>query len=57
MVRLDAPAEMVEVTRSGLGPDAPLIGAAELALSAVVTDPANTAGHSVLAAPTVGGGG
>ena len=57
MVRLDAPAEMVEVTRSGLGPDAPLIGAAELALSAVVTDPASAAGHSVLAAPTVGGGG
>jgi predicted NBD/HSP70 family sugar kinase len=57
MVRLDAPAEMVEVIRSGLGRDAPLIGAAELALSAVVTDPASAAGHSVLAAPTVGGGG
>ncbi len=54
-VRLDAPAEMVEVTRSGLGPDAPLIGAAELALSAVVTDPASAAGHSVLSAS--GGGG
>ena len=51
MVRLDAPAEMVEVVRSGLGPDAPLMGAAEMALSAVVTDPASAAGHSVLAAP------
>jgi hypothetical protein len=47
---------MVEVTRSGLGPEAPLIGAAELALAAVVTDPASAAGHSVLTAPTVGGG-
>ena len=53
-VGLEAPAEMVEVIRSGLGADAPLIGAAELALSAVVSDPTSVA-RSILIAPKVGG--
>lgn len=37
---LDAPREMAMIARSGLGTDAPLIGAAELALSGVIADPA-----------------
>jgi len=37
---LDAPAEMVTVTRSGLESDAALIGASELVFSRVVADPA-----------------
>jgi predicted NBD/HSP70 family sugar kinase len=37
---LDAPGEMAVIARSGLGPDAPLIGAAELVLSGVIADPA-----------------
>ena len=38
---LAAPARLVTVTRAGLGVDAPLVGAAELALSAVVAAPAS----------------
>ena len=37
---LDAPGEMATISCSGLGPDAPLIGAAELVLSGVIADPA-----------------
>jgi hypothetical protein len=31
---------MAVIARSGLGPDAPLIGAAEMVLSGVIADPA-----------------
>ncbi len=44
---LDAPGDITEITSSGLGSDAPLMGAAELALSEVVADPARVAGRSV----------
>jgi len=44
---LDAPGQLAKITSSDLGPNAPLIGAAELALSGVIADPAGTAGHSV----------
>lgn len=37
---LDAPGDMATIVRSGLGPDAPLIGAAELIVSEVIADPA-----------------
>lgn len=37
---LDAPGDMATITCSGLGPDAPLVGAAELVLSRVIVDPA-----------------
>lgn len=37
---LDAPGVIVEITRSGLGSDALLIGAAELAISEIIADPA-----------------
>lgn len=37
---LAAPTEMVRVARSGLGTDAPLIGASELVFSQVIADPA-----------------
>jgi predicted NBD/HSP70 family sugar kinase len=37
---LEAPGNIVEITRSGLGSDALLIGAAELALAEVIADPA-----------------
>lgn len=37
---LDAPGAMATIAPSALGPDAPLIGAAELALWAVIVDPA-----------------
>jgi predicted NBD/HSP70 family sugar kinase len=40
---LDAPGGMAVIARSGLGPDAPLIGAAELVLSGVIADPAGAA--------------
>jgi predicted NBD/HSP70 family sugar kinase len=43
---LDAPGEMVTIARSGLGSDAPLIGAAELVLSGVIADPASIDGRS-----------
>jgi predicted NBD/HSP70 family sugar kinase len=38
---LDAPRDVVTIARSGLGQDAPLIGAGELVLSGVIGDPAN----------------
>ena len=41
---LGAPGEMATIACSGLGPDAPLIGAAELVLSSVIADPAATGG-------------
>jgi len=44
---LDAPGEMATISCSGLGPDAPLIGAAELVLSGVIADPARASGRSV----------
>jgi predicted NBD/HSP70 family sugar kinase len=37
---LASPAEMASIVRSALGADAPLLGAAELVLSAIVADPA-----------------
>jgi len=37
---LAAPGQMVTIAASGLGSDAPLLGAAELALSGVIADPA-----------------
>jgi predicted NBD/HSP70 family sugar kinase len=40
---LDAPGDIADIAASGLGPDAPLIGAAELAISEVIADPA---GHT-----------
>jgi predicted NBD/HSP70 family sugar kinase len=43
---LAAPREMATIARSGLGPDAPLIGAAELALSRVIVDPGHVDGRS-----------
>ncbi|HEY4606155.1 MAG TPA: ROK family protein [Acidimicrobiia bacterium] len=52
---LDAPRDMVTIAGSGLGSDAPLIGAAELALSGVIADPAGTAGRSLRARPPVEG--
>jgi predicted NBD/HSP70 family sugar kinase len=39
---LRAPAAMVKIVASGLGSDAPLVGAAELVLSKVISDPAST---------------
>jgi len=44
---LGAPREMVTIACSGLGSDAPLIGAAELVLSAVIADPARADGRNV----------
>ncbi|MGH8874236.1 MAG: ROK family protein, partial [Acidimicrobiia bacterium] len=44
---LDAHGDVATITSSGLGSDAPLIGAAELALSEVIADPARTTGRSV----------
>ena len=52
---LDAPGGVLTITSSGLGADAPLIGAAELAFSKVVADPAATAGQSVMLRPAVEG--
>jgi len=40
---LDAPGDIAHIAAGGLGPDAPLIGAAELAISEVIADPA---GHT-----------
>jgi predicted NBD/HSP70 family sugar kinase len=37
---LDAPGDIADIVASGLGPDAPLFGAAELAISEVIADPA-----------------
>jgi predicted NBD/HSP70 family sugar kinase len=41
---LEAPGTMATIACSGLGPDAPLMGAAELVLSGVVADPAGALG-------------
>jgi predicted NBD/HSP70 family sugar kinase len=46
---LAAPGDIAEITSSGLGSDAPLMGAAELALSGLMADPARAAGRRVLA--------
>jgi predicted NBD/HSP70 family sugar kinase len=50
---LDAPGAMATIACSSLGPDAPLIGAAELALSGVIADPARSDGRSAAAPPPV----
>jgi predicted NBD/HSP70 family sugar kinase len=42
---LSAPGQMVTITCSALGPDASLIGAAELVMSSVIADPASGAGR------------
>jgi predicted NBD/HSP70 family sugar kinase len=42
---LGAPGRMAQISCSGLGPDAPLIGAAELVLSQVILDPASVNGR------------
>jgi predicted NBD/HSP70 family sugar kinase len=42
---LGAPGRMARISCSGLGPDAPLIGAAELVLSQVILDPASVNGR------------
>jgi predicted NBD/HSP70 family sugar kinase len=44
-VTLDAPGGMATIACSGLGSDAPLIGAAELVLSGVTADPAGLDGR------------
>ena len=44
---LDAPGEMATIAASGLGIDAPLLGAAELVLSGVMADPAGARTRSV----------
>jgi predicted NBD/HSP70 family sugar kinase len=51
-----APREMARIERSGLGSDAPLIGAAELVLSGVIADPARTEGRVVSRHAAAGGG-
>jgi len=50
-----APGSVVRIVSSGLGPDAPLIGAAELALSEVIADPARSAGRGVRLRPPAEG--
>lgn len=52
---LDAPAEIAQITSSGLGWDAPLIGASELALAEVIADPARNGGRSVTVRAPAGG--
>ena len=52
---LDAPGKVARIASSDLGSDAPLIGAAELAFSGVIADPAGAAGHSVRIQPSVEG--
>jgi predicted NBD/HSP70 family sugar kinase len=54
---MDAPGGVARITSSGLGAGALLIGAAELALSDVVADPARTAGRGMHARPPVEGEG
>jgi predicted NBD/HSP70 family sugar kinase len=55
---MDAPGGVARIASSGLGADAVLIGAAELALSDVVADPARTAGRGMrLRTPVEGKGG
>ncbi|HEY7755652.1 MAG TPA: ROK family protein [Actinomycetota bacterium] len=56
MRALEAPAAMASIARSGLGSDAPLIGAAELVMSRVIADPARVDGRRVKGrVGTVGG--
>ena len=43
---LAAPGSMVQIVPTALGIDAPLIGAAELALSAIIDDPIQIAATS-----------
>jgi predicted NBD/HSP70 family sugar kinase len=43
---LDAPGAMATIAPSGLGADAPLIGAAELVMSGVIADPAHVDGRT-----------
>jgi predicted NBD/HSP70 family sugar kinase len=50
-----APGSVVTIVSSALGSDAPLIGAAELALSEVIADPARTAGRGVRLRPPAEG--
>jgi predicted NBD/HSP70 family sugar kinase len=52
---LDAPGEMATIARSGLGPDAPLIGAAELVLSGVIADPAGAEARDGARPAAIGG--
>jgi predicted NBD/HSP70 family sugar kinase len=52
---LAAPGEVARITSSGLAADAPLVGAAELALSGVIADPAAAAGLSILGRSPVEG--
>jgi predicted NBD/HSP70 family sugar kinase len=44
---LHAPGDAVTITRSGLGSDAPLTGAAELAFTDLIADPAAAAGRAM----------
>jgi predicted NBD/HSP70 family sugar kinase len=55
MRAMDAPGDAVRIVNSGLGTDAVLIGAAELALSEVVADPAGSAGRGLRSRPPAGG--
>jgi predicted NBD/HSP70 family sugar kinase len=48
---LASPGEMASIVRSGLGADAALLGAAELALSDVLVDPARRAGSGTATEP------
>jgi hypothetical protein len=55
---MEVPGGVARIASSGLGADALLIGAAELALSDVVADPARTAGRTMrLRTPVEGEGG
>ena len=45
---LDPPGALATIACCSLGPDAPLIGAAELVLSDVIADPARTNGRSAV---------
>lgn len=48
---LEAPLSMARIERGELGGDAPLVGAAELALSRLIADPARFAGKRALVTP------
>jgi predicted NBD/HSP70 family sugar kinase len=54
---LEAAGGMATIARSGLGSDAPLIGAAELVLSRVIADPARVNGRNAGQRAAAGGGG
>lgn len=54
---LEAAGGMAAIARSGLGSDAPLIGAAELVLSRVIADPARVNGRNAGQRAAAGGGG